>query len=148
MEQLQLAPFDLTMLQECIELYIKTFSKEPWFETNNKSDVERYYLNMYQNNKFIGYVYKNNERIIAQSIGFLKAFIKGEEYYIDQFCVDYNYQGKGLGSCFMDEIKKDLIKKDIHYIILTTEPDYPAYDFYIKNGLECLENLRFLATEL
>jgi ribosomal protein S18 acetylase RimI-like enzyme len=147
MNNLQFIQFDLLMLQECIDLYQQVFSKEPWNENSNRDDVERYFLNMYYNNKFIGYVIKSSEKIIALSIGFLKPWIKGEEYYIDQFCVDYNYQGQGVGSYFINEIKKDLMGKDIHAMILTTERKFPSYHFYIKNGFSSLDDLCFMGTE-
>jgi GNAT superfamily N-acetyltransferase len=147
MNSLLLLPFNLSMLQECINLYQQVFSKEPWFEQNSYSDVERYFLTFLENNKFVGYVIKNNEKIIAVSLGFLKPWIKGEEYYIDQFYVDYDLQGKGIGTFFINEIKKGLVKKGIHAMILATEKEFPAFDFYRKNGFFSLEELCFLGAE-
>jgi ribosomal protein S18 acetylase RimI-like enzyme len=132
------------MIQECVDMYQDVFSKEPWQENNNKKEVEDYFVNFYHNNKFVGYVLKDNEKIVAVSIGFLKPWIKGEEYYIDQFYVDYRLQGKGIGTLFLDEIKRDLIERGIHAIILTTEKEYPAFDFYRKNGFLSFEDMRFL----
>jgi hypothetical protein len=51
MNSLLLLPFNLSMLQECIDLYQQVFSKEPWFEQNSSSDVERYFLTFLENNK-------------------------------------------------------------------------------------------------
>lgn len=143
----QFSRFNLSMMKECIGLYRQVFSKEPWLEESSYSDVERYFINSVESNKFLGYVMIRDEKIIAFSVGFLKPWIKGEEYYIDQFCVDYNLQGQGIGSILMDEIKKDLIKDNIHAIILSTERNVPAYKFYIKNGFRCLDDLCFLGTE-
>ncbi|HEX2944948.1 MAG TPA: GNAT family N-acetyltransferase [Clostridia bacterium] len=131
-------------MQECIDLYQDVFSKEPWLENSSRKEVEDLLFNFYHNNKFVGYVLRDNEKIIAVSIGFLKPWIKGEEYYIDQFYVDYKAQGKGIGSFFLDEIKKDLLDKGIHAIILLTEKEYPAFNFYKKNGFSSYEDMRFL----
>lgn len=147
MNELQLYHFDLSMLKECIDLYIDVFSKEPWFEENNLEEVERYFLNFYESNKFIGYVIKKEEKIIGVSIGFLKPWIKGEEYYIDQYYIDFNYQGVGIGSFFMKEIRKNLAERGVHAIILATEKQFPSFRFYIKNGFTNLEDLCFLGTE-
>lgn len=146
MDALLFSPFDSSMLQECIDLYQDVFSKEPWLENDDRNDVERYFLNFMNNNKFVGYVVKMNDKIIAVSIGFLKPWIKGEEYYIDQFYVDYNYQGKGIGTFFMGKIKEYLIELDIHAIILATEKGFPSYNFYVMNGFSQINDLCFLGS--
>lgn len=146
MDALLVIPFDSLMLQECIDLYQEVFSKEPWLENSDQADVERYFLNFMDGNKFIGYVVKANDKIIAVSIGFLKPWIKGEEYYIDQFYVDYNLQGKGIGTFFLSKIKEYLIELDIHAIILATEKGFPSYNFYKKNGFSQIDDLCFLGS--
>ena len=147
MEALLVIPYDSLMLQECVDLYQEVFSKEPWFEHSDRNDVEKYFLNFMDGNKFVGYVLKANNKIIAVSIGFLKPWIKGEEYYIDQFYVDYNVQGKGIGTFFLNKIKEHLIELDIHAIILATEKGYPSYEFYKKNGFSPIDDLCFLGSE-
>lgn len=147
MEQLQFLPFDKSMLQECVDLYQQVFSKEPWLDCDERSDVESYFINFYNLNKFAGYVLKKDDKIIALSLGFLKPWIKGEEYYIDQFCVDYSCQGKGIGSFLLNSIKNDLAQKNIHAMMLNTEKDYPSYQFYIKNGFLCFQDIRVLGCE-
>ena len=146
MDTLLVIPFNLAMLQECIDLYQDVFSKEPWFEKSERFDVERYFLNFMNCNKFVGYVVKSNDKIVAVSIGFLKPWIKGEEYYIDQFYVDYNLQGKGIGTFFLSNIKQYLIEINVHSIILATEKGFPSYGFYIKNGFSQINDLCFLGT--
>jgi GNAT superfamily N-acetyltransferase len=147
MDALLVIPFDSSMLTECIDLYQEVFSKEPWLENSDRADVERYFLNFMDCNKFVGYVVKDNDIIIAVSIGFLKPWIKGEEYYIDQFFVDYNLQGKGIGKFFLRKIKEHLIELNIHAIILATEKGFPSYDFYKKNGFSQIDDLCFLGSE-
>ena len=147
MEELFVVPYDSSMLQECIDLYQDVFSKEPWLENSDRDDVERYFLNFMDSNKFVGYVAKANDKIIAVSIGFLKPWIKGEEYYIDQFYVDYDSQGKGIGTFFMSKIREQLKEIDINAIILATEKGFPSFNFYKKNGFSQLDDLCFLGSE-
>jgi aminoglycoside 6'-N-acetyltransferase I len=144
---LQVIQFDLSMLQECVDLYQQVFSKEPWFDHDERSDVECYFKNFFKNNQFVGYVAKVDNRIVGFSIGFVKPWIKGEEYYIDQFCIDYSLQGQGIGTLMMNEIKKDLKSKNINAMLLNTEKEVPAYMFYLKNGFLDFEDLRILGAE-
>ena len=146
MDKLLVVPYDSSMLQECIDLYQDVFSKEPWLENSNRDDVERFFLNFMDGNIFIGYVGKSNDKIIAVSIGFLKPWIKGEEYYIDQFYVDYNFQGKGIGTLFLSNMKECLTEINIHAIILATKKGFPSYNFYLKNGFFQIDDLCFLGS--
>lgn len=146
MNELSIIPYDPSMLEECIDLYQDVFSKEPWFEKSERAEVERYFLNFMDCNKFVGYVVKSADTIVAVSIGFLKPWIKGEEYYIDQFYVAYDLQGKGIGKFFIEKIKQHLIEINVHAIILVTERGFPSYEFYKKNGFSQIDDLCFLAT--
>lgn len=59
----------------------------------------------------------DDDYIIALSLGMKKPWIRGMEYYIDQFCVKVDWQGKG----------------------------FPSENFYIKNGFSILDELIVLA---
>ena len=46
--------------------------------------------------------------MIAISVGMKKPWINGMEYYIDQFCVKTDLQGKGIGSYFLKLIENEI----------------------------------------
>lgn len=130
------------MLDECVDMYINTFSKEPWYDTYESRDqVIRYFTNHFDNNYFVGYVGVFENKIVALSIGMKKPWINGIEYYIDEFCVRFNEQGKGIGSKFIKEIEEDINKDGMNGIMLNTEKEFPSYKFYRKNGFKELEGL-------
>ena len=86
-------------LDACVELFIEVFTKEPWNDTyGSREQVVTFFQNHMANNYFVGYVLEEDDRIIALSIGMKKPWINGLEYYIDQFCVSSELQGKGVGS--------------------------------------------------
>lgn len=97
------------------------------------------------NNYFLGYVLKSGMNVIALSVGYKKPWIDGIEYYIDQFCVDYNYQGQGTGSLFIKLIENEILNEGLNAMILNTESGYPSEKFYIKNGFVKLNDLVILA---
>ena len=97
------------------------------------------------NNYFLGYVLKSETKVIALSVGYKKPWIDGIEYYIDQFCVDYNYQGQGTGSLFIKLIENEILNEGLNAMILNTESGYPSEKFYIKNGFVKLNDLVILA---
>ena len=129
-------------LEECIDLFIDTFSREPWNDKyDSRQQVKDFFVNHMGNNYFLGYIALLDKKIVALSVGMKKPWIRGMEYYIDEFCISYDFQGKGIGSLFLKDIEELLICENVEGIILNTEKDYPSCNFYQKNGFKSLGNL-------
>ncbi len=142
MEELFLLKIKKEMLEECVDLYIETFTKEPWNDIyESREQVVKFFNNHYYNNYFIGYVALLDDKMVALSIGMKKPWIKGFEYYIDEFCVSYEMQGRGIGSWLIKAIEEDLQKQGINGMMLNTEKDYPSRKFFEKNGFITLGDL-------
>lgn len=135
-------PFTPEDLEACIRLYMKTFSREPWNDSWESSDVVRTFLKRHMaNNYFTAYVAEQDGRLLGASIGFMKPYIRGMEYYIDEYFIDPDSQGQGIGRLLMDGIRDDLKAQGVHAIMLLTERDYPAYAFYKRIGFEAEETM-------
>lgn len=50
-----------------------------------------------------------------------KPWIEGFEYYIDEFCVGYEMQGRAIGSWFIKAIEEDIKEQGMNAMILNTE---------------------------
>ncbi|MEG1709991.1 MAG: GNAT family N-acetyltransferase [Acinetobacter sp.] len=134
------------MLDICVDLFIDTFSKEPWNDVyDSKKQVVDFFENHIKNNYFVGYVLKDDDDVVALSIGSKKPWIKGMEYYIDQLCVKADMQGLGIGSQFLRLICEDIKLQGMNAIILNTEKGFPSEKFYLKNGFTALDELVVLA---
>lgn len=145
MDGLQVRPFRRTDFSACVALYMDTFSQPPWRETWDSSEVVKSFLLKHMdNNYFTAYVAVDEDKLVGASIGFKKPWMRGFEYYIDEFFISPDYQGQGIGRQFMEAIKADLLKQDIHAIILLTERDYPAFKFYRDIGFNADAGLTFL----
>ena len=92
-------------------------------------------------NYFVGYILKEQNNIIALSIGMKKPWINGLEYYIDQFCVKSELQGKGIGSQFLKLIEREIQAEKMNAIMLNTESGFPSENFYLKNGFQLVGGL-------
>ena len=129
-------------LEECVDLFKDTFSREPWNdEYDSREQVKNFFVNHMKNNYFLGYIGLIDDKIVALSLGMKKPWIKGMEYYIDEFCISYDFQGKGIGSSFLKGIEELLIDEKVEGMILNTERDYPSCNLYEKNGFKILGNL-------
>lgn len=140
--ELKVVKLEIKHLKECVDLFIDTFSSEPWNDIYaSRKHVEDFIINHMKNNYFLGYVGLLENKVVALSIGMKKPWIYGMEYYIDEFCVGYNFQGKGIGSLFLSKIESLNAKENIEGIILNTEKNYPSYKFYKSNGFKELGEL-------
>lgn len=129
-------------LDECVDLFIDTFSREPWNdEYTSKEQVKDFFINHMANNYFLGYIGLIDQKVIALSIGMKKPWICGLEYYIDEFCISYDFRGKGIGSLFLKNIESLLADDKVEGMILNTERNYPSYEFYKKNDFKVLGDL-------
>lgn len=143
---LQIIPMDRSMLPACVDLFIDTFTKEPWNDVyESREQVVTFFENYMNDNYFIGYVVKDKEEIVALSMGAKKPWIHGMEYYIDQFCVSESHQGTGVGSRLMEYIEADIKSKGMDGMILTTDRGFPSEKFYIKQGFKAMNEIIFLA---
>lgn len=139
---LQIKEFSREYFEECVDVFIDTFTKEPWYDTyESREQVVQYFNNFMGDNYFLGYIALLDQKVVALSIGMKKPWLQGMEYYIDQFCVAYSFQGKGIGSKFLKEIEELLKEKKLNGVVLNTEKSYPAYEFYTKNGFKQIDDL-------
>ena len=129
-------------IDECVDLFIDVFTKAPWHDTySSRKQVVSFFQNYMTNNYFVGYVLKEESSIIALSIGMKKPWINGMEYYIDQFCVKSDLQGKGIGSYCLKLIEYEIQNEKMNAIILNTESGFPSENFYLKNGFQLVDGL-------
>lgn len=133
-------------IEECVDLFVDAFTKAPWNDTyNSREQVADFFQNHMANNYFVGYVLKDQAGIIALCAGMKKPWINGMEYYIDQFCVKPELQGKGIGSHFLKLIEREIHAQNMNAIILSTERGFPSENFYLKNGFQLVSGLIALA---
>lgn len=150
--QLHFNKFNISLLEESADLYISVFSLPPWNDIyESRDEVVKFLRSFTKMSTFKGYQLMKDGKVIGLSVGFIKPWLSNgtmkPEYFIDQYCIDYKYQRQGLGRTFMKMIEEDLIKSNIHAIILNTEVHSPAFDFYKKTGFNALEDYSLLALE-
>ncbi|NBJ69329.1 MULTISPECIES: GNAT family N-acetyltransferase [Clostridia] len=137
---------DETVKEKCVDIYIDTFSQEPWNDIfSSRQIVVDFFDNHLDNNYFLGYVAKIKEEVVGLCIGMKKPWIKGMEYYIDEFCISHSFQNKGIGTVFIKTIEDEIKKQGLNGILLNTERQVPAFQFYVNNGFNPLNELAILA---
>ena len=142
---IKIEELSMDYLEECVDIALTTFTKEPWYDVyESREEIVSFYKNHLRNNYFLGYVALLEDKVIALCIGMKKPWIKGMEYYIDEFCVDFNMQYKCVGTTFLNKIIDDIEEKGLNAIMLNTEKGFPSENFYKKNGFTTDERLIIL----
>jgi aminoglycoside 6'-N-acetyltransferase I len=137
---------DKSDLEPCSELMLKVFSGEPWFDQwDSVLHVQQYLAEFMDNPVFLGFVIEQEGKILGASFGHTKSWYSGKEYYIQEYFIDTDLQGSGLGSALMNGMKAYLSSVHVHCMVLLTEKDLPAEDFYRKHGFEVKKDIIFMA---
>jgi len=122
-------------LDECTELFTKVFLAEPWYDNWVSSDQARNYLNeLVENPVFKGFVAFEGSDIMAVCLGHRRSWWMGKEFFVDEFFVQNEKQGNGIGTKAMDIITDNLVEEGYTRLTLLTNKGIPAETFYLKNG--------------
>lgn len=127
------------------ELFSGVFMSEPWNDDwSDREQLDLYLSDLIGQNNSLTYGLFENGELIGVSMGHIKHWYSGTEYYIEELCIRTDKQGSGTGTYFLKEIEKAVKELGIVRIFLQTENNVPAYRFYQKNGFqELTEHVSF-----
>lgn len=118
-------------------IILETFSKEPWNDDwRDAEQFQAYILDLIDNKNSLSLGLYDGDDLLGVSLGRLKHWYAGTEYWIDDLAVLPQFQGRGLGSKFIDLIEQFLQAKGIVGIVLFSEREIPAYYLYKKKDFE------------
>ena len=121
-------------------LFTEVFTNEPWNDDwSDRDQLDAYIHDLAGQGYSLTLGYFQDDRLVALSMGHIKHWYTGTEYYIDELCVDKAFQGQGIGGRFVEEIEAYLLQNGICQIFLQTSQDVPAYEFYKRRGFQELE---------
>lgn len=100
------------------DLFIDVFTKNPWNDDwSNENQLNAYLMDlMGQQNSLTFGLYKE-EQLIGFSLGRVKHWYEGTEYYIDELCISTTLQKKGYGTKFIELLEMELYKRDIQHFL-------------------------------
>ncbi|EJT6171093.1 GNAT family N-acetyltransferase [Clostridium perfringens] len=140
--------FKKEYLNECAELFVKTFSQEPWNEPWNFESAKKRLNDVVLTPGFRGAVLRNDEKIEGVILGNLEQWYDGEHFCVKEFFVDSSSQGKGTGKKLLNALENILMKKEVGVVHFWTMKGSTAEAFYNKRGYEIPKELIMMRKKL
>lgn len=81
-------------------------------------------------------------------MGYIKEYDDLKSYFLEEIVVFKEYQNKGLGTLFINELQKHLLDKEVSMIELMSVNDSKHLNFYEKFSFEKSTNLLVMSTFL
>ncbi|MBQ8150659.1 MAG: GNAT family N-acetyltransferase [Clostridia bacterium] len=131
------------------ELFTGVFTAEPWLDDwSDERQLDLYLSDLMGQGSSLAYGLFDGDALVGLSMGHIRHWYSGTEYYIDELCIRTDRQGSGLGTRFLGEIEKAIRELGLKQIFLQTERYVPAYGFYLKNGFTDLKDHVSLAKRI
>ena len=131
----ELKELDDSNFEEIKALFKAVFMAPPWNDDwSDDGQLTEYLLDLTQVRTPLRLGLYEDGALVGVSLGNIRHWWGGIEYYIEELFIKTDEQGKGLGSQFISLIEGFLEERDIHQIFLMTSRDMPAYHFYKKRG--------------
>lgn len=137
----EIRKLDYSFAEQITELYADIFTKEPWNDDwSNKAQLDAYIADLTGNRNSLTFGLYEDDELIGLSMGSIRHWYTGTEYYIDEFCIKTEKQGGRRGTWFLCAVEEYIKTMGITHIFLQTNRNVPAYNFYRKNGFTQLED--------
>ncbi len=142
----KLEPDSLEMVKE---LFAGVFTAEPWNDDwSDQNQLHLYMVDLMGQPGSLTFGLFEGESLVGVSMGRIRHWYTGTEYYIDEFCIRTDRQGKGLGGLLLQRIEEAMGEMGLHHIFLQTSADAPAYRFYLQHGFSELKGHVSFAKEV
>lgn len=133
---MEIRELNINHINDIKNVILNIFSKDPWNDKWTEEQLHLYISELISNKNSLSFGLYENQVLIGISLGKIKHWYEGTEYWIEEFGILPEKQRNGLGSLFLTTIENMLKNKGITFIVLLTENTVPAYIFYQKNGFK------------
>jgi aminoglycoside 6'-N-acetyltransferase I len=141
--------FKPTDLDRCVKLFVKVFSQEPWQDQWPSLERAKEYLSdIVGTPGFEGFIAYEGSKILGLCLGHKVRWWAGDEFYIDEFCIDSSVQRSGIGTQLLEHARECLQKAKIQFVVLLTERNTLAESFYVKQGFDTSDKAIFMYCRL
>lgn len=138
---MEIRELSINNIEEIKSLFYDVFSKGPWNDDwSDETQLHEYITDLIGNRNSLSLgLYEENE-LIGLSLGSIMHWCTGTEYYIYEYCIKKEMQGRGIGKYFLKMVEDRAKDRSATHIFLQTERTVPAFVFYKNNGFTELKD--------
>ena len=120
---------------DCAAVYVDAFAQPPWNEACDPAQIADYLSGFIDRDGFCAWRLSVGGEIVGVALGIVVPCPGGAFLRLEDFCIAPKRQREGLGGLFFDQIQRLSAAQGCDSVLLATQPDVPARDFYLKQGL-------------
>lgn len=132
----------------CAEILCSVYNNELWRCRWSKEVATTYLSDIYDMNKFVGYVIEDNGEIQGAIFAHEKVWWNNSEVFVEEMFIKPEMQRQGYGSMLIKQVEKYIENKGLAGITLSTNKYAPAPNFYRKNGFVDCEHVLYMCKEI
>lgn len=126
-----LKELSIEYIEEIKQLFVEVFTNEPWNDDwSDPKQLHEYLIDLIDNRNSMTFGLYEDDYLIGLSMGSILHFHNGTEYYIFEFCIKEEKQGKGIGTQFLKKLR-----------ILLKKSKYRLYFYKLK---ELFQRMAFI----
>jgi len=136
--------FEKSDIDDCVNNFIQSFNSPPWNEGWSRERAYEYINDVFDTPKFVGFILSDNGQDVAYALCIEKYWWNKDDrckLYMELFFTKPDCRQKGYGTELLEHIEKYAQDNRLRSVMLFTQKDKPAYDFYVKNGFTVVDNL-------
>ena len=132
---------DEAWIEKCAYLYQSAYKNEPWNEEYSIVEITDYLSRFLNSGTKRAYVLVLDEEIIGVALGLIVPCVGSDYFRLEDICLSPQYQRNGFGSRFIKLISDCVLKENCDSILLGTQKDYPAHNFYLNNDFQEIDSI-------
>ena len=132
---------DTAFIEMCANIYLNAYKNEPWNEEYSLIEITDYLSRFLNSETKRAYMLMMDEEIIGIALGLIVPCIDCDYFRLEDICLSPLYQRNGLGGQFIKLISDCVSNENCDSILLGTQKDYPAHNFYLKNDFQEIDSV-------
>lgn len=135
----QLAPY--------AEVYQTAFAAPPWEEAYDRAEVLAYLAGFCAGGALHCFALEEDGQPLGVALAVVVPCVGAPFLRVEDFCIAGKRQRQGFGAHFLRALAREAEGLGCDSILLSTQRDFPAYRFYVKNGLQEIKSSALLYGE-
>ena len=127
-------PVSTAEIEGCVKVYAAAYGRPPWNEDPDSAQIRACIRDFIGRDGFCAWCAEVDGAPVGVALGIVVPYVGGAFLRLEDICVAPDRQRSGIGGAFIREIERLSRALGCDSMLLATQPDVPARDFYLKQG--------------